>query len=1399
MKNRTGNKILSLVLAVLLVFTLLPVPIMAEPEAVETGNKVITAFDALAVETATQAVPAGTAPETLNLPDILGATIDGEPGTADNVTWQPQPKYDADTAGIYTFTAVLPNQYNIDDGLSTPVISVMVTADKEAETDPAGIDSMPDIDEDVTDHTDITTPPITYDLQPPVNEEVPAATDSYNNAYQAAQVYAAPAATLVPGSLTAGSYTIEQSGADIILRTEDGTDSCVLNSATQIFVFSGDLTLTVNADVTIQSIFLNNGNLIINGEKTLTVNNNSGRGIYTQGGIEVNGNLTGNGSYLYHGVFSNGSITVGDSGTLVGITDGDTEAVYAGAGLIVHGKLTVTGHIGTSLNIMISSTGTLNGSGYVLAASPTEGNIEIAGALKTDLFVQSGKDMTISGTVESGGGVWAGGNMTVSGTVNNTGSNVAAGGNITVTGILTSNTSPDSGIMLDGDFNINGGSVTVNENTYNGIYVPNGSITITDGSLTANGNGYPGIWVYGNLNINTDGILTANENNSSGVVLQSSLYINSGSFTANDNLYNGAYLPNGDITVENGGTLTADRNGAGNDSPGIWVATGIAVTGGRLTANDNLGNGVYVPYGYIFIEEAGTLSAENNVYPSVCVGTGAYAGGITVTNGELTGICDDDYGVLVRGYIVVEDGSKLTGISKYTRGVWTAGDITVSGELTGSGGVYGVRADGNITVNDSGILTGESTYTGVSSWYGNIEVGGTLISKGDGILANSGSVDADYDISVSGELISSGRVAAFNNIDIKAGATLTGSYGVSANEDLTVAGTLDNTGDWVYAGRNITVTGVLTSHNSSCEGIVAKEDFYIDGGMVTATENTDYGVWVTFGNILVTNGGTLTAQNNGETGVWLRDGSITVTNGKLTGTGNIYGIYAYGSITADGTEAVIKGIAKTRGDSGGSTASVYSTNDKISAANGGMIEEEYTDTPVDFDDTAPQNPYADGFNIADIANYTWTPDLEVSGIGLLAMRNYTDAQTVTGTRKGNAANETVLLDADSLHKISFTGTLSTTEYTITYKANGGKGNDIVLTYHAGDTVTVASNSFIREGYSFTEWSTGESDGTSYYEGETFIMPSDNMTLYAHWELNEYTVTFDTNGGTAIDSQTVNHGDTAKKPENPTKADCIFDGWYTDNETFADEWNFDDPITKDLSLYAKWFISDIQYEFTAGFGIFTGSGSLTGTVNAPCEKFVRLKVDDTEPDSGSYTVTSGSTVITLSEAYLKTLANGTHTVTAEFTDGTAETTLAVKVADIVSVTGVALDKSSAEITTGKTLLLKATVSPSDAANKNVTWSSSDTAIATVDAKGLVTGIKAGKVNITVTTEDGGYTAVCKVTVTAASRGKAVSSSGKTPSAKTGDSSNFWLWLVLLIASFGMLVFKGYRRYRTISER
>lgn len=87
---------------------------------------------------------------------------------------------------------------------------------------------------------------------------------------------------------------------------------------------------------------------------------------------------------------------------------------------------------------------------------------------------------------------------------------------------------------------------------------------------------------------------------------------------------------------------------------------------------------------------------------------------------------------------------------------------------------------------------------------------------------------------------------------------------------------------------------------------------------------------------------------------------------------------------------------------------------------------------------------------------------------------------------------------------------------------------------------------------------------------------------------------------------------------------------------------------------------------------------------------------------------------------------------------------------VSVTGVSLNKNSTSITVGGAETLEATVAPSNATNQGVSWSSSNTSIATV-TNGTVRGVAEGSATITVTTSDGGFTATCAVTVTASGGG------------------------------------------------
>ena len=133
----------------------------------------------------------------------------------------------------------------------------------------------------------------------------------------------------------------------------------------------------------------------------------------------------------------------------------------------------------------------------------------------------------------------------------------------------------------------------------------------------------------------------------------------------------------------------------------------------------------------------------------------------------------------------------------------------------------------------------------------------------------------------------------------------------------------------------------------------------------------------------------------------------------------------------------------------------------------------------------------------------------------------------------------------------------------------------------------------------------------------------------------------------------------------------------------------------------------------------------------------------------------------------------------------------KVTDI-DVTGVSLDKTTLSIEEGSSYTLTATIIPLDATNKTLKWSSDNEAVATV-LDGKITAKSAGTATITVTTNDGNYTANCIVTVT--EKIEEPSSSNDPSIAKDilphAGSSGIAVITILVISVLGIIFFKKYK--------
>lgn len=241
-----------------------------------------------------------------------------------------------------------------------------------------------------------------------------------------------------------------------------------------------------------------------------------------------------------------------------------------------------------------------------------------------------------------------------------------------------------------------------------------------------------------------------------------------------------------------------------------------------------------------------------------------------------------------------------------------------------------------------------------------------------------------------------------------------------------------------------------------------------------------------------------------------------------------------------------------------------------------------------------------------------------------------------------------------------------------------------------------------------------------------------VSLFILFYHKEYKVVFDSNGGTKISEVKIKGNERVSEPNDPTKEGYIFDGWYLDNKLY----NFDSKVTKDIVLKAKWNKSDEEYlSFLLDEITLAPSKTSTLELDMNIKDNPKLKWSSSDEEIASV---DDKGVVTAHKV-------GSTSINVETEDGKYKATIKVIVSeDIVKVTGVSISGNN-EVEVEATIKLTASINPSNASNKIVTWKSSDTAIATVDSKGNVKGIKVGKVTITVTTEDGKKAAKKEITV------------------------------------------------------
>ena len=145
------------------------------------------------------------------------------------------------------------------------------------------------------------------------------------------------------------------------------------------------------------------------------------------------------------------------------------------------------------------------------------------------------------------------------------------------------------------------------------------------------------------------------------------------------------------------------------------------------------------------------------------------------------------------------------------------------------------------------------------------------------------------------------------------------------------------------------------------------------------------------------------------------------------------------------------------------------------------------------------------------------------------------------------------------------GTVPSTTYTVTFDSQGGSTVSS-QTVEDGGLVTEPTAP-TKEGETFAGWYK-ESGCTNAWDFTTDTVTA-NVTLYAKWGINTHTVTFDSQGGSTVSSQTVEESGLVTEPTAPTKEGYTFSGWYKESGCTS-AWDFaTDTVTANVTLYAKW--------------------------------------------------------------------------------------------------------------------------------------------------------------------------------------------------------------------------------------
>lgn len=179
---------------------------------------------------------------------------------------------------------------------------------------------------------------------------------------------------------------------------------------------------------------------------------------------------------------------------------------------------------------------------------------------------------------------------------------------------------------------------------------------------------------------------------------------------------------------------------------------------------------------------------------------------------------------------------------------------------------------------------------------------------------------------------------------------------------------------------------------------------------------------------------------------------------------------------------------------------------------------------------------------------------------------------------------------------TFTIEYTPIEYTIEYDLNGGTLGEgkINLSKYTIKTESTLLHKPTKEGYTFVGWKEGTNEPVLdlFINSDGFICGNKKYT--AVFEVNKYSISFETNGGSVVTAIQGNYGDSVAKPTDPTKTGYQFAGWYVDSQLNGESYTFTTMPINGITLYAKW--TPVTYRITYKFMLDVSTEINTAVTN-----------------------------------------------------------------------------------------------------------------------------------------------------------------------------------------------------------